>query len=155
MKTKVIQSLFVSLLISIGGTSAALADQTVYSCLQADGSVELTSVSTGSKCELLSGGEPNKATEGVAGTVPVAAEENAEATVDKTAGESATPVAAGEKSDNKKEVDPRQAYRDTMIKGAQHAEGAPATAMNPAINRRYLKVDRGAYRQGIGADPIQ
>jgi phage tail sheath gpL-like len=154
MKTKVIQSLFVSLLISIGGASAAWADQ-VYSCLQADGSTELTSVSTGPQCELLSSGQPTQATEVSADTVPAAAEANADTPADKTAGKSAVTVTSKEKSESKEEVDPRQAYRDAMIQGAQHVEGAPAAALNPAISRRYLKVDRGAYRQGIGADPVQ
>ena len=154
MKTKFIQSLFVSLMVSIGGASAAWADQ-VYSCLQADGSTELTSVSTGPKCELLSSGQPTQATEAAADTVPAAAEANAEPTVDKATGQLAAPVSAADKSPGKEEVDPRQAYRDAMIQGAQHAEGAPAAAINPAINRRYLKVDRGAYRQEIGADPVK
>jgi hypothetical protein len=155
MKTKFIQSIFVSLMVTVGGTGAALADQAVYSCLQADGSTELTGVSTGPQCELLSAGQPTQATEVTTDTLPAATEASADTPVDKTAEQSAAPVTSKEKSDSKEEVDPRQAYRDTMIKGAQHAEGAPAAALNPAISRRYLKVDRGAYRQGIGAEPVQ
>jgi hypothetical protein len=154
MKTKIIGSVFVSLMVTIGGTSAALADQ-VFSCVQADGSVELTSTSTGPQCELLSSGQPTKGAEVTADTVPAAAEANAEPTVEKTPVQTAIPVAAKQNSDSADDGDPKKVYRDSMIQGAQHAEGAPAAAMNPAISRRYLKVDRSTYRESIGATPVQ
>ena len=155
MKTKIIRSLFIPLLVTLGGASVALADQAVYSCVNADGSIELTSASTGPKCELLSLAQPATVTPGAAATAPAAVEKNAEPTVDNSAEQSAVAVTVADKTGNKDEVDPRMAYRDAMIKGAQHAEGATAAAMNPAINRRYLKVDRAAFRQTIGADPVQ
>jgi hypothetical protein len=147
MKSKIIKSLLVFAVVA--GNSVAWADQAVYSCPHADGSIELTSRPSSAKCELLVAAQPSAS---AVEATPSAAAVNSAPEQEKTAGQSAIPVVTGENRDGKDEADPRKAYRDAMIQGAQHAEGAPATAANPSVNRRYLKVDRAAYRQAIGAD---
>jgi hypothetical protein len=105
------------------GIGSALADQAVYSCTNADGTVELTSEPANKEqCELLSG--------------------SAEATADKAA---ATPVDGQAAAGDAPKVDPRQQYRELMLQKAQTTDSAKPA--NPATSRRYLKTDRAGYEQ--------
>jgi hypothetical protein len=128
------------------GTGGALADQSIYSCTGADGSVELTSQPTSDKCEqLVAGPDPVVATAAQAGLDAVAAAKSASGAVAARP----TPLAGAASSDAKSDVDPRAKYRDNMILGTQNSDGVPVQSANPSVSRRYLMTNRAAFQKAL------
>jgi hypothetical protein len=128
------------------GTGGALADQSIYSCTGADGSVELTSQPSGDKCEQV------VAAPDTAIAAPAPAGVDAAATSTSARGAVAarpTPLAAVAPSDAHSDIDPRAQYRDSMIQGAQNSDGVPVQSANPAVSRRYLMTNRAAYQKAL------
>lgn len=143
MNSKLFISLLATVMVTTWNIQNSSADGAVYSCTNADGTVELSAQSNGTNCELLSGSESS---------TPTA---RSEATDPSQTGSSASSQNDTTGKDNKDaEKDPREKYRDAMINGSQGAEGAPATAANPSVNRRYLKIDKESFRKAIGADGV-
>ena len=146
----IIRSMLVSIAAIACGTGAALADQSIYSCTNPDGTIELTGQPTSDQCEqLVAASEPVAATlqradiAPGAGTVP-----GASASAPRPV-EHVTALAATAMSDGSADADSRAQYHDLMIQGAQGAEGAPAAATNPSVSRRYLMMNRSTYQQAL------
>jgi hypothetical protein len=169
------------ILVAAGASFAATAlatDNTVYSCTDANGSVSLTNVSTGSNCELL-----------LSYTPPPPAAPAAPAAAEASAGPSA-PLATvitnaapriQAQAEPRPATAPRDFSRDAEIVDVQvpkmqpttplqmrlalrrdavvqqtrdaYASGQQAPGMNRAVNRRYLMTNRAEYQQANGVTP--
>jgi hypothetical protein len=140
MKSSFARSALAVATATVLGMCTAYADQSVYSCVNVDGSVELTSQPTNAKCE----------------QIETATESGAAVAAQPTGAESivAAVPAANTNGNANPEVDPRLAYREKMLQGAQKVDGAPASASNPSVSRRYLMTNRTAYQQQLEQPPV-
>jgi hypothetical protein len=134
MKTPIVKAvvaLFAPLLIS---PPLAAGLGTVFICAGPEGSVVLSNVPTGMKCEPVATSSQD---------VPPPAE-------GKAGSRAAEPVAAAASAaahDGPPPLETRlERYRETMLRGASKDPDAPVPALNPAVSRRYLMTNRSAYQ---------
>jgi hypothetical protein len=133
--------------------SHALAGDTVSICNEADGSVLLSNQTTGKNCVPVTTVKPSPSTAEVA--APVGTGKNDGPREEPAAENSPAPaVDRAAKSAPGTDLTPLEAklskYRDTMLESATKAQDATATAKNPAVTRRYLKMDRSTYMSKFG-----
>lgn len=143
----------------------AAANDTVFACTAADGSVYLTNEASADKCVPVGATAP--ATEAAAPATEAAAPATEAAAVSadqaEPAGSGAASAgatakvdrlraarAAGATDDALPPLETRLSnYRDLMVQGASGEAGSvPAAASNPAVNRRYLKMDKATFMSG-------
>jgi hypothetical protein len=154
MKWQIVKSLLLAVSLSCAGVARAADPATpvpvqsgggVYETTNPDGSIELTNLPTTEGQEPLIAAPAASATPATSGAPAVgavpAAPRGGPAT---SAPGQADPAVA----DQPKDV--REQYRDRML-GGPSAAGAPSTASNPAISRRYKMMDKEAYRAATAA----
>ena len=150
-----------------GAAVPALAENAMYSCTRADGTVSLTNVPVGTKCEQLfaykppvdaapapvAGQSPAPAAPAVAPAAPQArpamasTEQKARPPADANA-----PAAAGAHSSLAMRMSQRRDAARLAVADA-YARGEPASVPNPATSRRYLMTNRADYIQANGFTP--
>jgi len=128
----------------------AQANDTAFACTAADGSVYLTNETTGDKCEPV--GSAASTPDALAAPVDATgAAMNAASTAASSVDRLRSVRAAGTPDDaSLPPLETRLSnYRDLMVQGAAgNAGAAPAAASNPAVNRRYLKMDKSTFMAG-------
>jgi hypothetical protein len=153
---KVAIGLFVSVIAGM-----ACAEQAIYSCQRANGSVELTTRRDSAQCELIAGSESTAVAAPAAAAAAPAPEKSAEAApaadTAKTAPSNAKAETKAPASEAKTEAktdpveDPRKQYRDAIIQ-AVRGDGTTSSLTNRAVGRRYLAITRNDYLKANG-DP--
>jgi len=127
----------------------AAPNDTAFACTAADGTAYLTNEATGDKCEPV--GSAASATDTAAAATDAAGAAAAAAPAPTTAGgvdRLRSARAAGTPDDTSLQpLETRLSnYRDLMVQGAAgSSRTAPAAASNPAVNRRYLKLDKSTF----------
>jgi hypothetical protein len=148
---------------ALGGSVAAHAENTMYACTAADGTVSYTNVPSGTSCEKMfsyAAAAPEARAPVVAAApaievAPAAAAEPAaaiqrEPTAKKArtradAQGSPAPRSPREQSSAQRRDDARTQVADAMARGTKVA--------NPATSRRYLMTSRADYMQANGIQP--
>jgi hypothetical protein len=151
---KVAFGLFVSVIAGM-----ACAEQAIYSCQRADGSVELTTRRDSAQCELIAGSESTAAAAPTPAAAAPAPEKSADAAPAADTAKAATGNANAEtkaqaseaKADAKADPveDPRKHYRDAIIQ-AVRGDGTTSSLANRSVGRRYLAITRNDYMKANG-----
>jgi hypothetical protein len=152
---------------ALGGTVAAHAENTMYACTAADGTVSYTNVPSGTSCEKMFSyaaaapeapapvvAAPAPAAPAIAVAPAAAAEPAATTGREPTAKKARTRTGADgrpaprtprEQSSAQRSDDARAQVADAMARGTKVA--------NPATSRRYLMTNRADYMQANGIQP--
>jgi hypothetical protein len=156
MKWQFVSPLLLSVGLSCAGVARAADPATpvpvqsgggVYETTKPDGSIELTNLPTSEGQEPLIAAPAASATPDSSGA-PAAGGAVPARRVAPAANVAAPGQADPALVDQPKDV--REQYRDRMLSGPG-AAGAPATASNPAVSRRYKMMDKEAYRAATAA----
>ena len=132
----------------------ALAAETVSVCTEADGSILLSNQLTGNNCVPVTSVKPSSPSP--AEIAPSVRPEKIDGPREQPAAENAPARTADQAASSAPttELTPLEVklskYRDTMLEGSAKAQDAPVTTKNPAVTRRYLKIDRSTYMSKFG-----
>jgi hypothetical protein len=151
-------SLLLALTTFIGAVGLAAAEDAVYSCTNADGSVELAGAPNGNNCEkLVSAPDAASAATPAQVTEPGSAANQAVAATPNTTSAKAAlvPPPAVTQVPRTPVEDRLSQYRDAMVDRASTANPDTQQPSGPtsASSRRYLMTNRAAYQQALGISP--
>jgi hypothetical protein len=127
------------------GSGAAAASERIYACMHPDGSVALTTTNAGPQCNLVASSDtPESAS--LAPAAPAAPGVPVAQAAPLIAVASGAPKGSAK---DKAVEDPRKLYRDAMIEAARRTDGDTSAPYNPALSRRYLRINRADYVNGM------
>jgi len=147
-----------------GAAMPGHADNAMYSCTRADGTVSLTNVPVGNQCEQLFAYKPPvDAAPAPVAVAPVPAGAGVQAaqaptpsaSTDQDARPPADPKAKPAAGPHSPLATRMSQRRDTARQAVAdaYARGEPASVANPATSRRYLMTTRAEYMQANGFTP--